>query len=72
MSLLRLSLMHVTRRRVPSPPTNEDRLQAFRSLRTPEIGNSHPWAFRARQYAAEQTPLTHDEVQRGFDFKYGT
>jgi hypothetical protein len=67
-----LSLAHVPHGRcVPSPPSNEDRLQAFRAAQRPEIGNSHPWAFRAREYAAGERGLSADECQLGFDFKYG-
>lgn len=71
MSLLALSLIRTERGYVPRPPSNEDRLQAFRAASTPEIGNSHPWNWRAREYAAGERGLTADECQLGFDFKYG-
>jgi hypothetical protein len=64
-----LSLVHVPQgHRVPSPPSNEDRLRAFRAMQQPEIGNSHPWAF---SYAAGERPLTAEECRCGFRFKYG-
>lgn len=64
-------LIRIEYGRVPQVPTNAERLQSYRIARQPEIGNNHPWAFRARQYAAGERGLTADEMQRGFDFKYG-
>lgn len=69
--MLRSPVIRIEYGRVPQVPSNFERLQAFRAARTPEIGNSHPWAWRDRAYAAEQTPLSRDEMQLGFDFKYG-
>lgn len=72
MNLAHLSLVRVRPgRRVPSPPTPEERLRAFRSLRPVESEDFGNARF-AQRYAAEQTPLSALEMQRGFNFKYGT
>jgi hypothetical protein len=53
-ALLRLSLVQVGHRRVPSPPNNTERLRAYRNATDPEIGNGFDWRAYAERYAREQ------------------
>lgn len=48
--LLHLSMRRVgdQRHHVPPPPTNEDRVRAFRALSPVEFANNHPWDFARR------------------------
>lgn len=53
-ALLRLSLVQVGHRRVPSPPNNTERLRAFRNATDPVIGNGFDWQrARAERYACD-------------------
>jgi hypothetical protein len=58
-NLLRLSLVRVGHRRVPSPPNNTERLRAYRNATDPVIGNGVDFRqlaeqVRAHRYAREQ------------------
>jgi hypothetical protein len=62
--LLPLSL-HRVGRRVPSPPSNDERLAAYREKVPPMRGNNHPWQWRqddvyARAEAADGREPTTD------------
>ena len=48
-ALLRLSLVQVGHRRVPSPPNNTERLRAFRNATDPVIGNGWRWQHLTRR-----------------------
>ena len=68
--LLPLSLRRVRLhgKSVPRPPTNEERVAAFRAYRRPELGNAYPWPHRqARAYEreaiADAAPSTADYLE---------
>lgn len=68
-----LSLRRSPRQEQLRPASNDDRLRAYRAYAPASIGNAYPWPHRqSEQYAAGERDLSADDIQLGFDFKYGS
>jgi hypothetical protein len=56
---------------VPPPPSNADRLRAFRAMSEPDLANGHPWPFlRGIRDGAPEYAYFHehsyDQLSQGF------
>ncbi len=71
--LMHLSIRCVGHHRnpVPSPPTNEQRMRAFRAMTPVTFGNAHPWAFGMRERYAREQGDDDTNFNEGFQLKYG-